>query len=66
MQDEDLIGRVLGLHGPWFVSDVRLDVEKKVVDVFLDFERGGRSPCPVCGVVCGVHDTVELTWRHLD
>lgn len=66
MQDKDLIGRVLGLRSPWFVSDVKLDVEKRVVDIFLDFERGGRFPCPVCGVVCGVYDTVERTWRHLD
>jgi transposase len=66
MQDKDLIGTVLGLRGPWFVSDVRLDVEKKSVDIFLDFERGGRFPCPACGVVCGVHDTEERVWRHLD
>ena len=66
MQDKDLIGNVLGLRSPWFVSDVKLDVEKKRVDIFLDFERGGRFPCPVCGDVCGVHDTVERVWRHLD
>ena len=28
--------------------------------------RGHAVPCPVCGVPCGVHDTRERTWRHLD
>ena len=28
--------------------------------------RGHAVPCPVCGRRCGVHDTRERTWRHLD
>lgn len=36
------------------------------MDIFIDFARGSRFPCPVCGVPYGVHDTEERTWRHLN
>jgi transposase len=66
MQDKDLFGKALGLRSPWFVKDLVLDVEKKRVDIFVDFERGNSFPCPKCGVSCGVYDTDDRVWRHLD
>jgi transposase len=39
------------------------------LDLFLEFPRGSRFPCPQpgCGQrQCPVHDTEDKTWRHLD
>ena len=32
----------------------------------MDFPRGSKFPCPVCGIPYGVYDTEERTWRHLN
>ena len=32
----------------------------------MDFQRGSKFPCPVCGIPYGVCDTEERTWRHLN
>lgn len=46
---------------------VSFDVERRRLDLRLDFERGARFACPECERVgCEVHDTAEKTWRHLD
>ena len=32
----------------------------------LIFERGSGFPCPKCGSLCSVYDSVDRVWRHLD
>lgn len=70
----ELFSLALGLTAPWFVSDVRLDVEDGdeagmkagELHLTLDFRPGGRFPCPQCGSADHeVHDTMEKTWQHL-
>ena len=47
--EKDAIQIVLGLKEPWFVKDVLfLDSEKRL-DIYIDFHRGGKFPCPSCG-----------------
>ena len=67
MQDRDLFGLALGLGKPWFVSSVEFEPEKKRLELFIDFERGGTFVCPECGAAgCKAYDTEERTWRHLN
>jgi transposase len=67
MQDRDLFALALGLGKPWFVSSVEFEPEKKRLELFIDFERGGTFPCPECGADgCKAYDTEERTWRHLN
>lgn len=66
MDDKQLFQATLGLKAPWFVSDVKLNKVEKKLDIFIDFERGARFPCPECQSPCEVHDTNQRTWRHLN
>jgi transposase len=66
VDDKQLFQATLGLKAPWFVSEVKLDKAAKRLDIFIDFERGARFPCPDCKALCEVHDTSQRTWRHLN
>lgn len=75
MLQNELFSLALGLTEPWFVSDVRLDIEDGdktgmkpgELHLTLDFRSGGRFPCPQCGSAGHeVHDTIERTWQHLN
>ncbi len=67
MRDIDLLQLALGLTGPWMVARSVFAADKGQLDIHLDFARGSRFPCPVCGAIdCPVHDTGEKTWRHLN
>ena len=67
MRDIDLFQMALGLIPPWFVDRCEFDADQKRLDIYLDFPRGGRFPCPVCGqVACTAYDSEEKTWRHLN
>jgi transposase len=66
MDDKLLIQMALGITPPWYVKDINLDISKKRMDIYLDFTRGTKFPCPVCNKLCDLHDTKEKVWRHLD
>ena len=70
MQTKDLFEAALGLSPPWKVASFDFGPEaggdRGRLEIRLDFERGGRLPCPECGTPCGAHDSREQTWRHLD
>ena len=67
MRDTHLLQLALGVQSPWFVAASDFDLDKKRLDIKLDFKAGSRFACPECKAEdCPVHDTVEKTWRHLD
>jgi len=67
MHDVGLFSAALGLGEPWEVIDVQFDVERRRLDLRIDFRKGARFPCPECGAAgCKVHDTESHTWRHLN
>lgn len=66
MNERILFQLALGLSEPWYVSETKFDPEKKRLDIFLDFRRGGMFACPACGVMSKAYDTEEKTWRHLN
>ena len=42
-------------------------VEDGQLDLYVDFPSGSKFVCAECGRAgCGVHDTKDETWRHLD
>ena len=57
---------LLGLGEEWNVTDVKLDVAARRIDIRL--EHAERSAiCPACGRPMPLHDQrPERTWRHLD
>src|SRR5262245_39154018 len=67
MPDIDLFQRALGMVPPWMGEDAKFDVDKKRLDIEIDFKTGARFACPERGKAdCPVHDTVRKTWRHLN
>lgn len=67
MNDLTLFQLALGLEDPWFVSSSTFDVDKKRLDIRIDFKPGSVFRCPHCdqeGVKA--YDTTEMTWRHLN
>lgn len=67
MRDIELFQMALGLLPPWFVDRSEFDSDRKRLDIYIDFIRGGRFVCPVCGQAdCVAYDSEEKTWRHLN
>ena len=66
MVPEELFSLALGLVPPWLVDDVTFQVEEKRLDLHINFPKGSRFACSVCGEECPVHDTRDHTWRHMD
>ena len=65
-QVRQLFRVALGLAEPWEVSKIEFSEEEHQLDLSLDFPAGSRFACPQCGAGCGVYDTAERTWRHLN
>jgi transposase len=67
MDEKMVFGLALGLPGtPWRVSEVQFDLEKRRLDIRLDFPPGSRFIHPRTGKPAPVYDTLERTWRHLN
>jgi transposase len=63
---EQLFRMALGLAEPWVVSKIEFSEAQHQLDLWLDFPAGSKLPCPQCQTSCGVYDTVQRTWRHLN
>jgi len=67
MRDVDLLQSALGLTPPWVVTASVFDVEKRRLDITIDFTKGSLLPCSRCGKPdCSIHDTKRKVWRHLN
>lgn len=70
METKQLFEVALGLQAPWQIAGIEFeeaaDGARGRLEIRLDFERGGRFPCPECNVPCPAHDTRQQRWRHLD
>lgn len=67
---EDILNRhyaaLLGLGEEWKVTDVKLDVAARRIDIWLEYAKRSAI-CPACGRLMPLHDQQpERTWRHLD
>lgn len=64
---EDLFRAALHLTAPWHISSINFIEGERKLDIWVDFPKGSRFPCPECNHLdCEVHDTTTRTWRHLD
>ena len=59
MVQEQLFSLALGLVPPWLLDRVTFSAREKRLDLHIDFPRGSRFPCQVCGRECPVHDAAE-------
>jgi transposase len=66
MTQQELFAAALGLTSPWFVEKIVFSATDKRLDIYIDFERGGVFPCPLCKEMCKAYDTADESWRHLN
>jgi transposase len=67
MQDRELYQQILGLHSPWSVGAIQLDVAQRRVEVSVEHPDGTKFCCPECGRSLACYDHApEREWRHLD
>jgi len=63
MRDTELFQLALGLTSPWLMVSCEFDLDKRRLDVEIDFPRGSLFACPSCGREgCSAYDTE----RHLN
>lgn len=59
----------LQITKPWYIKSVTLTkpevLKRGQLDIYIDFEKGGQF-IDHAGVLCGVHDTDERSWQHLN
>jgi len=57
----------LNVEEPWNITNFELDSISKNLDIWLDFGRGSKFPCPKCGKPnCSAYDTKEKVLRHIN
>ena len=68
MNNLDLFSLALGLQSPWILTSVKLEEgqnKQKELHISISHSRGSQF-IDESGVMCGVHDTKERVWRHLN
>jgi transposase len=66
MTPEELFTTGLGLGKQWRVAECRFEGEPKRLELRIEHVPGEHFECPHCKALCGVHDTIERRWRHLN
>jgi len=70
---KELFQLALNVTAPWFVSDLKFDVEAKRLDVYIDFEKGSTFEYEDTDndeitkhQDLKAYDTADKQWRHLN
>jgi transposase len=50
----------------WQVVECRFEGEPKRLELRIEHLRAEHFACALCGQKCGIHDTIERRWRHLN
>ena len=68
---KELFQMALNVTGPWFVKDLKFDVESKRLDIYIDFKKGStfnffdkKEDREIVGLKA--YDTSNKTWKHLN
>ena len=61
-----LFEAALDIQAPWEIKEIRLDRERRLLNIVLDFQRGALFSCNECGRALTAYDTRMREWRHLD
>jgi transposase len=67
---KNIFEQALAINKPWYVKSIDFDVDKKQLDIYIDFKKGFKFNYKDSekGIDENfpVHDTKEKTWRHLN
>jgi len=66
----ELFQQALHIDSPWYIKSIDFDVEKKQLDIHVDFKRGSTFADPdtdrESAKMYKAYDTVEKSWQHLN
>jgi transposase len=66
----ELFQQALNINSPWFVKSIDFNVDKKQLDIHVDFKRGNTFADPDVAEEAAkeykAYDSVQKTWRHLN
>ncbi len=65
MDELGLFTAALGLSGPWRVARTEFDAEQARLDLYLEFGRGVRFPCPATDCAHGNLDEHAAALKQL-
>jgi len=66
MEIEEHYSQLLGIHAPWEISRVDLNMSEQRVDIEIEYTDVSGA-CPECGATSPKHDDrKQRSWRHLD
>lgn len=63
---EQLFTAALQISEPVYIEKIEFDEIQGELHINLDFRKGSKFMCPICGGEHSVHDTKPKTWRHLN
>ena len=56
MDDKKLYHQILGIHDPWTVTDVHMDLAAKETQINVEYDNDIPAECPQCGILCSRHN----------
>ncbi len=61
---EKLFESALGISSPWYIDGIDFNVEEKLLNIHVNFERGATFVAGDDPVAYKAYDTVNKSWRH--
>jgi len=65
MNDLELYKNILGVKGPWDVTEVQLDLKGNTVTIRVKHTSDRQPHCPECDGIATLYDHRVRRWRHL-
>jgi len=66
IKKEEFFEKILKVAAPWRIERIEESASKKEINVYLNFPRGTKFKCPICGNECVLRSSKIRSWRHLD
>jgi transposase len=69
MNSTEIFALALNLQEPWYIKDIKLQKPEQLkrgqLDIYIDFRQGAKF-LDEHGKLCGVYDTEQRSWQHLN
>jgi len=62
----DIIISSLNLKEPYYMSDLKIDEDKKEIYIEIGYQEGTKFSCPNCKCESSMYDKLNKKWRHTD
>ena len=63
---EKLFEIALNIEDPLYIKEINFNKDTGELHLYIDFKKGAKFACKVCGREVPVYDTTDKEWRHLN